>query len=90
MLLDKIRHLRFLGAVDAFDQRDTEVAVVDTPDLHAAVGVTRARIVYALDQGAALDLDMKPGPLFDAVFFYRVGNVINLLEIRHCVLQPNR
>src|SRR5690606_35811037 len=36
--LDELRDLRLLAPVDAFHQRDAEVAEVDAPELHAAVG----------------------------------------------------
>ena len=90
MLFDEAGDLGFLGAINAFDQRNTEITVVDAPDLHAAVRIAGTRVIDALDQGSALYLDVEPGPFFDAASLNRIGNVINLLEMRHCVLQPNR
>ena len=79
--LDELGDLRLLGTVDALDQRDTEVAEVDAPDLHARVGIVRADVVDAVDQRPALDLDVEPRPLLDRAGLDGVGDVIDLLEM---------
>ena len=85
--IDELGDLRLLGAVDALDQSDAEVAVVDAPDLHAAVGVAGADIVDAVDQRAAFDLDVEPRPLLDGARGTGVGDVIDLLDERHGAYQ---
>ena len=75
--LDEARHVRLLAAIDAFDERDAEVAVVDAPDFHAAVGILGAHVVDAIDQRPAFDLDVEPGPLLDRAVLARVGDVID-------------
>jgi hypothetical protein len=79
--LDEIRNLGFLGAIDAFDQCDAEVAKVDAPDFHAAVRISRARVIDTLYQGAAFHNDVKPGPFFDAAVFDGVRNMIDLSQV---------
>jgi hypothetical protein len=81
MLLDETGDLGFLCAVDAFDQCDAEITVINAPDLHAAVRVTGTRVVDALDQGAAFHFDMEPCPLFNVALFNGIGNMIDLFEI---------
>ncbi len=83
VMLDEARDLRLALAVDAFDERDAELAVVDAPDLHAAVGVVGPHVVDAIDQHAAFDLDVEPGPLLDRAARARVGDVVDFLEMRH-------
>jgi hypothetical protein len=83
--LDEARDLRLLAPVDALDERDAEVAVVDAPDLHAAVGIVGPHVVDAIDQRAAFDLDVEPGPSLDRSALARVRDVIDLLELRHGV-----
>ena len=83
MLLHKGRHLRLLGPVYAFYERYAEFAIVDAPDLHAAVGVPGTGIVNALDEGASLDLYVKPSPPFDVARCDGVGHMIDFLEVRH-------
>jgi hypothetical protein len=74
-------HLRFLGAIDTLYQCNTEVAEIDAPDLHAAVRISRTRVVNTFDQCAAFDFDVKPGPLFYVARFNGVRNVIDFLEM---------
>src|SRR5690606_20907730 len=81
--LDELRHLRLLASVDTLDQRDAEVAVVDAPDLHAAVRIVRANVIDTVDQGTALHLDMKPRPLLDHAGSAGVSDVIDLSQKRH-------
>ena len=81
VLLDEGRDLGLLRAVDTLDQGDAELAVVDAPDLHAAVGIAGTGIVDALDQRPAFHLDVKPRPLLDGARFHGVGDVIDLLEM---------
>src|SRR5688572_15019298 len=81
--LDEASHLRLLAPIDAFDERDAELAVVDAPDLHAAVGIVGAHVVDAIDQRAAFDLDVEPRPLLDRAFRAGVGDVIDFPEVRH-------
>src|SRR5690606_10447945 len=81
--LDELRDLRLFAPVDAFDERDAEVAVVDAPQLHAAVLVVRAHVIDAGHERAAFDLDMKPGPLLDRALRARIGYVIYLRQMRH-------
>ncbi len=83
VLLDEIRHLALFGAIDALDQRDAELAVVDAPDLHAAARIVGPRVVDALDQRAALDFDVEPGPFLDAALLDGVSDVIDFLQMRH-------
>ena len=81
--VDEGRHLRLLRPIDAFDERDAEFAVVDAPDLHAAVGVAGPGIVDPLDQDAAFNLDMEPGPAFDRARFNCVSDVVDLPQVGH-------
>src|SRR5690606_17564227 len=81
--LDEPRHLRFPSPVDALDERDAEAAVVDAPELHAAVGVVRTHVVDPRDERSALDLDVKPGPLLDRPLRARVGHVVHFGQVRH-------
>src|SRR5689334_20584475 len=61
--LDEASHLRLFASIDAFDERDAEVAIVDAPDFHAAVGILGLHVVDAIDQRATFDLDVEPCPL---------------------------
>ena len=83
VLLHERGHLGFLQAVDAFDQSDAEIAIVDAPDLHAAVRVVRTGIVDSIDQGAAFDLDVKPRPALDCAGLHGVGDVVDLSQVGH-------
>ncbi|MGZ4766020.1 MAG: hypothetical protein ACXV6M_10220 [Ilumatobacteraceae bacterium] len=80
MAIDELGDLRLLGAIDALDQGDAEVAEVDAPDLHAALGVAGTHIVDAVDQDATFDFDVEPGPLLDRAGGAGVGDVIDLLD----------
>src|SRR5436190_6050758 len=81
--LDEASDLRLLVSIDAFDERNAEVAVIDAPDLHAAVGILWLHVVDAVDQRAAFDLDVEPGPLLDRALRARVRDVIDFPEVRH-------
>src|SRR5690606_6547757 len=74
-----------LRPVDALDQGDPELAVVDAPDLHARVRVVGPHVVDAIDERAALDLDVEPRPLLDLAVLDRVRDVVDLLEMCHDV-----
>jgi hypothetical protein len=78
MFFHERRHLRGFGPVNAFNQRDPEIAVVDAPNFHAAIGISRANIVNAIDQGATLNFDVKPRPPLDRALFAGVGDMVNL------------
>ena len=75
---DELRDLRLLASIDALDECYAEFPVIDAPKLHAAFRIMRTHVVDALDQLAALDLHVKPGPFFDRAGSARVGNVIDL------------
>jgi hypothetical protein len=81
--LDEARDLRLRAPIDAFDERDAEVAVIDAPELHAARRISRAHVVDALDELAALDLDVEPRPLLDRAGGAGVRDVIDFTQERH-------
>src|SRR5690606_19909106 len=70
-------------AVDALDEGDAEFAVIDAPELHAAVRVVRTDVVDAGHERAALDLDVEPRPLLDRAFRACVRHVVDSAELRH-------
>src|SRR5690606_1502132 len=86
--LDELRHLRLTPPIEAYDERVTEAAVVDAPELHAAVRIVGADVVDSSDQLSALDLDMKPRPLLDRALRACVGHMVHLREMRHQTLLP--
>src|SRR5690606_37062298 len=81
--LDESRHLRLAAAVDALDEGDAEFAVIDAPELHAAVRIVRTDVVDAGHERAALDLDVEPRPLLDRAFRACVRHVVDSVELRH-------
>ena len=74
---DKECHRRFLGPINALDQCDVEVAVGNIQDFHAAAGIVGQGIVDPLDQGAAFNLDVEPGPALDRTMFHCVCDVVH-------------
>ena len=81
VLLHEGCDLRLAGSVDSLDQGNAEIAVVDTPNLHATVRIARPRIVDALDQGAVFHFDVEPGPFLDHSFRAGIGNVVDLAQL---------
>ena len=80
MAVNKFGHLRLLCPVDSFDERNAELAVVDAPDLHAAVEIVGPDVVDPVNERAAFDFDVEPRPLLDGAAFAGVGDVVDFLQ----------
>ena len=65
MAFCEIGYLRLFLSIDTFNKSNTKVAVIDTPNFHATVGIPRAGIINTLNKGSTLDFNMEPGPFFN-------------------------
>ena len=83
MHINKLGDLRLHRPVDPLDERNTKLAEIDAPDLHRRIWIAWAHVVDPIDQRAALNLDMEPGPLFNLTFGTCVGDMVDLLQVRH-------
>jgi hypothetical protein len=83
--VDELGDLRLLGAVDALDKGHAEVAVVDAPDLHAAVGVAGTNVVDAIDEVPPSTSMWNHAHFSMVPAAHAYGDVIDLLDVRHAV-----